>query len=402
MSPPLNPLSPTTTPLHRIQFCIVLLIHQTDMGRNIFRKVIQLTRSDDLHENRSRYSVEAAAHNANNSRLYNLPPELLATINDYLPLASGLTLRFTCSKFYQSSVFNHTQRCADQTDRFEALCHLEYDGVVKGYCCRGCLRRHLYYTAFSNEELAKKAHARYCLATMKCFRIGLFRELSFAELQKAYREQVKVRGRITEVHDCNDQGNLVAPEGCIYFYHRRRRIFTGFHIGSSSQLSSSSRCHFAEFCRSLNIPFCPHMTMGDDDVIDLFFRGDFCWHKCKRCKTKVCFNSRNPRAFLFVSRYFGKLSSPKDRKWLAHTFASKDSLLETHCEAVRDWQSKNPLNSRKPLQQLQLLQHENLRTPDFGNLFTSVTLPRSRWRQWFHGFIRGGGLGTRSTAIRSH
>ncbi|KAL2388926.1 hypothetical protein RJ035_002755 [Blastomyces gilchristii] len=273
------------------------------MGRNIFRKVIQLTRSDDLHENRSRYSVEAAAHNANNSRLYNLPPELLATINDYLPLASGLTLRFTCSKFYQSSVFNHTQRCADQTDRFEALCHLEYDGVVKGYCCRGCLRRHLYYTAFSNEELAKKAHARYCLATMKCFRIGLFRELSFAELQKAYREQVKVRGRITEVHDCNDQGNLVAPE---------------------------------------------------------------------------------------------------DRKWLAHTFASKDSLLETHCEAVRDWQSKNPLNSRKPLQQLQLLQHENLRTPDFGNLFTSVTLPRSRWRQWFHGFIRGGGLGTRSTAIRSH
>ncbi|EER37826.1 predicted protein [Histoplasma capsulatum H143] len=369
------------------------------MGRNLFRKVIQQTRSDDFHENSARRSVEAAAHNANHSRLYNLPSELLATINDHLPLASGLTLRLTCSKFYRSSVFNHTQRCADQTDRFEALCHLEYDGIVKGFCCRGCLKRHRYYTAFSNEELEKKALARYCLATMKCFRIGLFRELSFAELQKAYREQVKVRGRITKFHDSNDQGNLVSPEGCIYFFHCRQCIFTAFYVCRSSQLASST--HFANFCRSLNIAFCPHMAMGDDDVIHLFSRGVSCWHKCKRCKTKVCFDSRKRKAYFFVSRNFGKLSSPKDPRWLAHTFASKDPLLETHCEAVRDWQSKNPLNSRGPLQHLQLLQHENSRTPDFGNLFTSVTLPRSRLRQWFHGFIKGGGLGTRSTAIRS-
>ncbi|PGH06159.1 hypothetical protein GX51_02547 [Blastomyces parvus] len=368
------------------------------MGRNLFRKVTQRTRTDDFHENKAHRSAEAAAHNANHSRLYNLPPELLATINDHLPLVSGLTLRLTCSKFYQSSVFNHAHRCADRTDRFEALCHLEHDGVGLGYCCRGCLKRHRYYTAFSNEELAKKAHERYCLATMKCFRVGLFRELSFDELQRAYREQVQGRRRVTYFLDQSDQGNLVAPEGCIYFYHRCRRIYATFYIGSKSRLSSSS--HFAEFCRSLNIPFCPHMTMGDDEVIDLFFRGHHFWHKCKRCKTKVCFDRTRPRAFFFVSRNFGRLSSPKDPKWLAHTFASKNPLLETHCEAVCDWQRNNPLNSRDPLRELQLLQHENSRTPDFGNLFTSVTLPRSRLRQWFHGFRKGGGPGTSSTAIR--
>ncbi|OAX85124.1 hypothetical protein ACJ72_00496 [Emergomyces africanus] len=87
-------------------------------------------------------------------------------------------------------------------------------------------------------------------------------------------------------------------------------------------------------------------------------------------------------------------------KWLAHTFASKDPFLETHCEAVHDWRSKHPLNSRKPLAQLQLLQHKNLRTPDFANLFKRVTLPRSPWGQWCHKWQRVTSVGTSSTAIR--
>ncbi|PGH12387.1 hypothetical protein AJ79_04335 [Helicocarpus griseus UAMH5409] len=120
------------------------------------------------------------------------------------------------------------------------------------------------------------------------------------------------------------------------------------------------------------------MTMGDEEVTSLFYAGYLYYHKCKRRKTKVAFDHRGPVAGFFVVRNFGKLSSPKDPMWLAHTFASKDPLLEAHCEAVHSWQVENPINSRKPLEQLQLLQHEKSRTPDFGNLFTKVTLPRSR------------------------
>ncbi|EGC48455.1 predicted protein [Histoplasma capsulatum var. duboisii H88] len=352
------------------------------MGRNSYRKLIQLLRSDDgSREKLLGRCAEVAAHNAEHSRLYSLPLELLATINDYLPLASGLALKLTCSKFYQSSVFNRTQRCADRTDRFKVLCLLECDGSLEGYCCKGCLTMH-HYTAFSNEELAKKPHTRYCLRTMKCFRVGLFRELSFAELQEAYREQVesyRTNRQNLRVNDCNENGTLISQDGTIYFISRERRLYIAFFIGYSSQLSSAY--HFTNFCRSLNIPFCPHMTMGDEKVTNLIFKHSDHFHSCKKCKTKVCFDTEDLMAYFFVIRKFGRLSSPKNSKWLAHTFASKDPLLETHCKAVHDWKSKNPLNSRKPLAQLQL---QNLRTPGFTNQFKRVTLPRSRWEQWFH------------------
>ncbi|PGH28810.1 hypothetical protein GX50_08454 [[Emmonsia] crescens] len=351
------------------------------MGRNLFHKVIQLIRSDDYRENLRRRSAEAAANNTNHSRLYRIAPELLATINDHLPLASGLALRLTCSKFYWSSVFNHSQRCADRADRFEALCMLECDGTVKGYCCRGCLKRHRY-TAFSNEELAKKAHTRYCLATMKCFRVGVLRELSFADVKAHLYEQGKCGPKYKFLGGCNDQATLVSREVFIYSYHRRRRIYTSIDICRTSQLYSGN---FVNLCKSLNIPLCPHMTMGDEEVAELLFQKKiYPYHRCKRCKTKVELHLSGPMTYFRVSRNLGMLSSPKDPTWLAHTFASKDPLLDTHCKAVRDWQRKNPINSRKPLRQLQLLQHKKSRTPDFSNLFTNVTLPRSRWSKWFY------------------
>ncbi|OJD15764.1 hypothetical protein AJ78_04021 [Emergomyces pasteurianus Ep9510] len=70
------------------------------MGRNPFRKLIQLIRSDDSREKLLSRYAEVAARNTDHSHLYSLPSELLSTINDFLPLASGLALRLTCSKFY--------------------------------------------------------------------------------------------------------------------------------------------------------------------------------------------------------------------------------------------------------------------------------------------------------------
>ncbi|EER40326.1 predicted protein [Histoplasma capsulatum H143] len=77
------------------------------MGRNSYRKLIQLLRSDDgSREKLLGRCAEVAAHNAEHSRLYSLPLELLATINDYLPLADVQTERIVLKCYVSSNVMD--------------------------------------------------------------------------------------------------------------------------------------------------------------------------------------------------------------------------------------------------------------------------------------------------------
>ncbi|OAX77561.1 hypothetical protein ACJ72_08139 [Emergomyces africanus] len=262
------------------------------MGRNPYRKLIQLIRSDDgSRETLLRRCAEVTAHNTEHSHLYNLPLELLATINDYLPLASGLALWLTCSKFYQSSVFNRTQRCADRTDRFKVLCHLECDESLEKYCCKGCLTMH-HYTAFSNEELAKKPHTRYCLTTKKCFRIGLFRELSFAQLQEAYREQVenyRINRTNSRILDFNENGTLISQDGIIYF------ISLIIITAARSAKQSGSRIHLLQKIRSWKLT-AKRFTTG---IARTHSTLENLWHSysSKTCEHQALLTSLRPLLF---------------------------------------------------------------------------------------------------------
>jgi hypothetical protein len=132
-----------------------------------------------------RRCAEAQLSNAAQSHLYNLANELLNIVYQNLPLEASIALTLTSSRFYHSAIFASIRpdpKSPPET-HFKALCMLEYDGSLTGYCCRGCLSKHSF-AAFSCQELDKPATERYCLWTISCLRIGSRREFSFADMQK--------------------------------------------------------------------------------------------------------------------------------------------------------------------------------------------------------------------------
>lgn len=281
-------------------------------------------------------------------------------------------MTLTCARFYHSAIFASIRpdpKSPGET-HFEALCMLEYDGNIKGYCCRGCLSKHSS-AAFSFEELKKQATERYCLRTKLCLRVGRFQEFSFADMQKSLGvskekkvQRVRLLDGLAKLYFCP----VITIEDTFYLYPWLQSVF---------------EWEFVALCCKLNFPFCPHMRMGDLKILQLYpasrRSSDAKPLSCKHCETKVTFTrgvAGDSRWAVFQTRRsIGRLFSPLDPTWLAQTFASKDPSLDDFCEASASWLEAYWQRQRTYASPLEKFDHPD---PDADRLFTLPTLPKTR------------------------
>lgn len=345
-----------------------------------------------------------------------LPPELLSLICKQLSLAERCLLMISCRQLYWASRAPHSifayvwtsPARFDERCRFEILRMLESDRVVRGraaerggkerYCCWGCLRTHAR-ERFSCDELAKKVdyktkpsykqhvfdgvRARYCVATQKCIRFGSCGWLSFVDLH-----------HLAHAHP----GNLITvrePRGIwpgTVFDLRTRELCQDFPLSYRFETVSSFD-KFAALCRAANHPLCPHLCIGDEDVIKLYKPSLFRWEsrprflrfrdppnvrmrslRCKHCKTKVILRQVGTNTWYRTLRYFGNLKSPYDRAFLSQAVSAQDPNLDAHCWDFKLWvlTAHNKWLSHDPEYCDNFV--PCMPQPDYNNLFSPVTL----------------------------
>lgn len=330
----------------------------------------------------SHQCVESQSHNAVHSNLYKLPPELLDVIHRYLTTDASIALSLTCARFYHSSVLAGVRQdlVSTKTAHFSALCLLERDGVILGYCCRGCLRRHSS-GAFSQDELEKRPSERYCLMTKKCVNLGTRTEFSFCDIERIIRQSKKMEPlpiRLPEILTKLFSSPVV-------FTKTTMRIIP---------VRAATKNRFVTLCTRLNFPLCPHMRLGDKKVTELYWSGLFStWissrrhdrsHNCKSCKTQITLTRSSSTDygdewFMFrINRIIGRLLSPLEPTWLAHSFASKDPGLDDFLNATSGW-----------LQTYWTHPHTNLDGLEYFQPIIDQPLPQSPYPQRYHPEFQG-------------
>lgn len=301
-------------------------------------------------------------------------------IYQHLTFEASIALALTCARFYYSSVFEGFRAGLKSTEsaKFAALCMLENDRVMHRYCCHGCLKTHSS-AAFSQDELKKGPTERYCLVTKKCLRLNGV-DLSFADIMEMKRENGMHGEKRRPIRLFNDSAKA------FFSPMKTETTLRVFPI-----IAAVMGDEFVALCTGLNIPLCPHMRMGDKEVTDLLgfkvvtmaieLRKPDESHKCKRCKTEVAITRAwDPETGvdwceLIIYRTLGRLFSPLEPTWLAHTFASKDPYLDEYMKLTDAWFRANWIpphyyrNNQNDLAELVNLQ------PDNDCLFTPITLP---------------------------
>lgn len=141
--------------------------------------------------------------------------------------------------------------------------------------------------------------------------------------------------------------------------------------------------------RAVNILLCPHICLGDKEMIKLCNdqvkrRGKThrCLSstvKCKQCKTTVVLSVDRDLTKFYIYRYIGRLESPTDPLWLAQSFSSKDPHLDAHCQAFKCWRTSfyDPyrwLYMHRPIPGPPKEFELDVPRPDFDRLFTPVSL----------------------------
>ena len=319
-------------------------------------------------------------------------------------------LMLTCARFWNSrtgkGVFALTwqqlQPSPDgnspQSVRFHMLRMLEYDGMLSRYgqgkyCCWGCMAQH-DREAFSCEEMARKVDLkangnlvsgqdesrRYCLATKKCFRL-VCQEFSFNEVKN-------VITTTSRTFPCgSDRGVFIIclHHGDMIYYEL---VVARLH---DFDLLGGLPAHL----RAINIPLCPHICLGSPKVVKLYskvtpdrmlFPVYSSSLKCKHCKTRVRLDTSRGDIRFYIYRYIGRLKSPRDPAWLAHSFSSKDCYIDAHCQSFKHWICTvcDPIRyGRVEPTTLPVKFEPGCPRPDFSRLFTPVTLPRHGCRRRF-------------------
>lgn len=334
------------------------------------------------HRCDSHQHIESKCHNATHSHLYKLPAELLDMVYQHLTFEASIALALTCARFYHSPIFTSIRQDLRSTKlaKFAALCMFENDRAIKGYCCQGCLTRHSS-AAFSQDELEKLPAERYCLVTKKCLRLNSI-ELSFADIKntETEREKGKKEKKSRPIRLFND---FAKP-----FSSPKKTITTLRMFPIEAGLTKE---RFAALSTRLNTPLCPHMRLGDKEVTELYRIKLFISlppprrpggsHKCKRCQTRVALTrTLDPETgidwcVLKIHRALGRLFSPLEPTWLAHTFASKDPYLDEYMKVTDAWFGNHWAPSHFPWSDWNdLAELDNLQ-PDNDRLFTPITLP---------------------------
>ncbi|PGH27844.1 hypothetical protein AJ80_00394 [Polytolypa hystricis UAMH7299] len=297
---------------------------------------------------------------ASDVALFLLPEDLLFMVCQYLTCAEAVTLMLSCTHFWHSRIETGvfakiwqqmTTSPAGKglsnimTARFYVLRMLEYDGLLQQgspskYCCWGCMKPH-EQQAFSRNEFKKKvelkskedcfprkvAH-RSCVLGKRYIWIGLCREMSLVELRYAVAHPLNGRSYVCDNHESFTRGcSLLDPETGQFEY--------SFVVGRPTDVSS-----FDDFCRHLravNVPLCPHLRLGDWELVQWNRWPQMQPYNCKHCPTTVRIETFQMYVTVRVFRYVGSLCSPKDPAWMAQSYQARHRRLKGHCQMFYNW-----------------------------------------------------------------
>lgn len=291
-----------------------------------------------------RPSSKAEAPTPVHNYLQNLPAELINNIYDVLPIQGSLLLTLTCSRFYHGNFGAEGRKAiqASREARFEISCLLEVDGLVKGYHCYGCFKKHSK-TAFSLQELRTAPLERYCLKSKKCLRISQDQLWSFNDVVEL-RDMPTVSG---------GQQGWPNQFACIAFVIgnplNSNWLIASYPICESYEGKDFDEC-LRESC-IYKIPACPHLCISTELLAGQIPQVDGSGTnfdpnvelptvmKCDRCKTCMAVGKRrlfDGREYfcLFVRRDIGQLISPLEPDWIAQTFATEDPCLAEYWAAA--------------------------------------------------------------------
>lgn len=282
---------------------------------------------------RRRDRVDAQLDNSIHFHFYRLPPELLDSIYQYLSLNASITLILTCSKFYCSVILADVRQKmkSTKTAHFERMCMLEDDKAIKGYHCRGCLKRHSS-ASFSQDELGKRAGERYCLWTKKCMWLSTGPDWSFTDV-RSFTMTAKAKQLL--------QSDPRATTVAIQFLSPIQKYQAFLRVYPTQE--SISKDQFIALCMKVNLPLCPHTRTSDPKMTELFPPELNKSQKCRHCKTKVTLETYQFGTFFGewcafkTCRTMGRLFSPLEPTWLAQAFASRDPNLKDNIHAARKW-----------------------------------------------------------------
>lgn len=303
-------------------------------------------------------TVDAALrHNSAQSAgsLYQLPADLLFMVCQYLTRAEVVTLMLCCARFWHSrtgsGVFAKVWKqmtlpagkdLGKMAARFYVLKMLEYDDLLqKGspskYCCWLCMKAH-ERQAFSRKEFKKTVDlkptqdfypeqitSRTCLLAKRYIWFGVCGEMSFVELRHAIATQERINGNISLRDGTYFLERVLDCEARLFVYH--------FRLGLASDIRSFA--FFTKHARAVNSPLCPHLRLGDQEVIELY-RRPWLLYSCKHCTTTVQVDI-STLVKVRVYRYVGSLGSPTDPVWMAQSYQTRHRRLKARGEAFNDW-----------------------------------------------------------------
>lgn len=317
----------------------------------------RIKRLSNTSHSKKRAAVTAAQSRnlgQNQAPLYNLPSELILEICWYLSLPEIVTLMLVCGRFWngrnEPGVFSRAwelmQLRPGSPDltyaRFYVLRMLEYDGLLaRGrptkYCCWGCMKTH-EQQAFPPEEFKKKPDLnlhlterytyykpgptfRYCSLAKRRIWFGIRGEMTFAEL--------KYTLSIPRVTANKPYPWMIQVPDLSCF--RRQTLFNRRHMsfGYIIRLCKVDDFSFIAICKKLNVPLCPHVRLGDQQVIALYERPNQV-EACVKCPTKFLIMAQE-FIKIGVMRNVGSLLSPTDPMWLSQSYVSKSPHLDHHC-----------------------------------------------------------------------
>ncbi|EER27412.1 hypothetical protein D8B26_006529 [Coccidioides posadasii str. Silveira] len=295
--------------------------------------------------------------------LLGLPLELLWEVTRHLPPASAKMLAYTCHKFYHLSYTWLKNIEFFPVERFETLCLLERDQIIRTFACRGCLTDHPE-TMFPPDELRQQPFLRWCVSTIPIFPLCPNHSLSFRDAQqtnKMLRQSLPYsnHGWTSREACCfpRDTGSGVVIDH--HFVVSRDRpgmgILTIVNICDVMEGEGlPDRNHIEECLAShSDIRICPHLPLNDPRITDIYNRDVL---DCKDAEPRnynrsaelfqdaearevVYCEEENCESFthwyygqgypyqdegngslqLLAFRHLGVLEDPWDPSWLAHT-----------------------------------------------------------------------------------
>lgn len=286
-----------------------------------------------------------------------LPEDIIFLICQYLTRGEIITLMLCSTRFWRSregaGVFADIWReitlpigteLSKMEVRFYVLRMLEYDGLLQRgspgkYCCWGCMNAH-EQGAFLPKEFRKsvnlkakedylpeEAFRRSCSAAKRYIMFGACREMSLVEIRHA----------IANPKTCSD--DTILDKDNATFLSRDGSIFSrdagmfDYTVRVAATVQSFSS--FRRLAHRADYPLCPHLRLGDREIIQLYKKPPQPY-SCKHCTTTVQINNQSVFC-VSVVRHIGWLRSPTDPWWIAQSYEKRHRRLKTRCLNVSHW-----------------------------------------------------------------